>query len=250
MFFRLYSWVVKAVADIHIPYKMRIFLFRTLGKHLFGMTESDFGLINVPLSSFKTLNEFFTRQVDLKKRPIHFNELISPCEGKVIEYGLVKEGDRLIQAKGISYSLNRLVLSDKVSSNFKEGSFCNIYLSPRNYHRFHSPCSGTIDYVQHICGACYPVNEAGQTIPGLYTLNERYIVSIVNPQFRICLAIIGATAVRGIKLFKKEGDTLIKGEMLGMFQMGSSIIVLSSKKVFTAPNVPLGEVKVLGPILK
>ncbi|MCX6111837.1 MAG: archaetidylserine decarboxylase [Proteobacteria bacterium] len=242
--------MVKVVANIGIPRKIRGFVFRSLGKTLLGMTDDDFRLMVKPLSEYKDINDFFTRKIDLKKREIHYHKIISPCEGKVMEYGLVQNNGYLAQVKGINYSLERLILNNSLSAYFKRGSFCNIYLSPRNYHRFHSPCSGTIDYIKHIPGACYPVNDMGQKIPGLYTLNERYIVSIKNSDFRICLAIVGAAAVRRINIFKKPGDVIIKGEMLGMFELGSSIVMISDKKIFSVPNVLIGDVKVLGPILQ
>ena len=248
--FRLYSQVVKAVAAIGIPYKMRNIILRSLGKSLFGMTEADFGLMIKPLSEYATLNDFFTREINLKKREIHNHTIISPCEGRVIGCGPVQNGKDLTQVKGINYSLKDLILNNSIAEQFKNGSFCNIYLSPKNYHRFHVPCSGTIEYIKHIPGACYPVNETGLKIPGLYTLNERYIVVIKNDHARLCMAIVGATAVRRINIFKKHGDTVVKGEMLGMFQMGSSIVMISDKKIFTDPNVLMGEIKVLGPIIQ
>ena len=248
--FRLYSQVVKAVAAIKTPYKMRQLIFRSLGKTLFGMTEADFGLMIKPLSEYETLNDFFTREINLKKREIHHHSIIVPCEGRVIGCGPIQDKKYLTQVKGIKYSLDNLILNDSISEYFSHGSFCNLYLSPRNYHRFHVPCSGAIEYIKHIPGTCYPVNDTGLKIPGLYTLNERYIVVIKNDHARLCMAIVGAAAVRRISIFKKQGDTVVKGEMLGMFQMGSSIVMISDKKIFIDPNVLMGEIKVLGPILQ
>jgi len=242
--------VVKAVAAVKIPYKMRAITLTSLGKTLLGMTDSDFGLMIKPLCEYKTLNDFFTREIDLKQREIHNNSIIAPCEGRIIGCGPIQNGKTLTQVKGITYSLDNLILNNAVTDHFKNGSFCNIYLSPRNYHRFHLPCSGTIEYIKHIPGACYPVNDIGLKIPGLYTLNERYIVIIKNDQFRICMAIVGAAAVRRINILKRQGDKVSKGELLGMFQMGSSIVIISDKKIFTDPNVLMGEIKVLGQILQ
>ncbi|MEI6093279.1 MAG: archaetidylserine decarboxylase [bacterium] len=234
---------------IPVPYKARPFLFNLLGRNLFGMNKMDFSIIKAPLNTYRTLNEFFTRRIDIQKRILATQNIVAPCEGKVIHAGLVNEG-KLTQIKGITYSLDNLIIDRTISDKYKAGSFCNIYLSPRNYHRFHVPCSGIIEKIEHIPGACYPVNRLGQKIKGLYTLNERFIVSIKSNNYNLCLAIIGATAVREITLFKKQNDKVIKGEELGMFQMGSSIVMLSDNKVFSSNNTITGYVNVLASIIK
>lgn len=250
LFFLLYSSVVKAVGGIPIPFNARPFVFKLLGKKIFCMTGTDFSIISEPLNTYRNLNEFFTRKIDLKKRQIHNHSIISPCEGRVIYADLIQNKGKLTQVKGITYSLDELIMDKQIIDKFRDGSFCNIYLSPRNYHRFHVPCSGIIERIKHIPGACYPVNRAGQKIKGLYTLNERTIVDIKNDRFNICLVIVGATAVREITLFKKQQDKVVKGEELGMFQMGSSIVMLSDKKIFSTTNTLLGERDVLGAIIK
>ena len=250
LFLRLYSSVVKAVGSITIPYNARPFVFKFIGKRLFYMTSRDFNIIRDPLNTYRNLNEFFTRKIDLKQRPTDNHSIISPCEGKVICADLIQKTGKLTQVKGITYSLDNLIMDKQISDIFRNGSFCNIYLSPRNYHRFNIPCSGIIEKIKHIPGTCYPVNSWGQQIKGLYTLNERVIVSIKNDKFNLCLVIVGATAVREITLFKKQNIKVVKGEELGMFQMGSSIVMLSDKKVFSTTNTIMGEREILGAIIK
>jgi len=248
-FFYFYSLVVKHLSRVYIPKSIRRGLLHFTGRALFKMNREDFDITTGGLESFNNINEFFTREIDLTKRPLSKDEIVSPCEGTLIEYGNVTSSGILAQVKGIDYSLDKLTADPTISRSFYNGSFFNIYLSPRNYHRFHSPIAGTIEYIKHIPGLCLPVNKWGQKQPGIYTLNERYIVCIKNEGVRICMAIVGAAAVRGIKILKQKNSVVEKGELLGMFELGSSIVLIYNKKISERKVRNNIELKVRGPVL-
>lgn len=232
--FYLYSLSAKALSRIYIPVALRSFFYKAFGTVLLGMSKNDLQECDLDIPKFKNISEFFSRPLDPKFRPIGKNKIVSPCDGKVLEKGDVSNGE-LIRVKGTNYNVAELISEKTMCSKLKKGSYVNIYLSPRNYHRFHAPCDGKITYVQHIPGCCLPVNKLGRSVKDLYSLNERVIVHVSNPEFHICLAIVGAAAVRGIKLFKETGNTVHKGDVLGMFELGSSIVLLTDTNVGSVP---------------
>ena len=233
--FCLYSLSIKALSGIYIPRAFRYFVYKAFGSLFLGMTEKDLKECSLDLREFKNISEFFSRPLQPIFRPIGNNKIVSPCDGTVLEEGRVSNGT-IISVKGTNYSVEELLGDGAPLSEFKSGRYVNIYLSPRNYHRFHLPCDGTITYIQHIPGCCLPVNSLGRKEEKLYALNERVIVQISNKEFNVCLAIVGAAAVRGIKIFKKTGNAVHKGEVLGMFELGSSIVLLT--------DVNIGDVKI------
>ena len=247
--FRFYSVLAGFVSRIYIPKKSRKTVFYFFGRVVFGMSRNDFSESAKPIDNYKNINEFFTRPLDSKYRPIHHHKLLAPCDGRTIDCGSVLDGNMLTRVKGTSYSLIKLLLDRAFVPVFKSGSFCNIYLSPRNYHRFHAPCSGTVKKLIHIGGCCYPVNDWGQRLKDLYSINERYILHIESNSSNICMVAIGAAAVSKIDIKVKEGDHVAKGDLLGFFELGSSIMLISNTKLFSPTNIILGNVKAMGQII-
>lgn len=228
--FCLYSLSVKVLSRIYIPRAFRYFVYKAFGNLLLGMNKNDLKECSLDLYGFRNISEFFSRPLQPIFRPIGSNKIISPCDGTVLEEGLITNGT-IIRVKGMNYNVAELMGEDASCLKFKNGHYVNIYLSPRNYHRFHLPCDGKITYIQHVPGCCLPVNRLGRKVKKLYSLNERVIVEISNKEFNVCLAIVGAAAVRGIKIFRVTGDTVHKGEPLGMFELGSSIVLLTDTNI-------------------
>lgn len=228
--FYIYSLFVWVVSKVYIPAVLRPFVYKFFGEKALKMSSKDFEESGLPLCEFNNISEFFSRPVKTSSRPIGNKNIVSPCDGKIIEQGQIVEGT-IIRVKGMNYNTYELLQDATLSSTHNKGSYVNIYLSPMNYHRFHIPCDGKITHIQHIPGCCFPVNDFGRKAEKLYALNERVIVQISNPEFNVCLAIVGAVAVRGIKIFKAFGDTVKKGEALGMFELGSSIVLLTDKNI-------------------
>ena len=206
--------------------------------------------IDYPVNGFKTLDEFFTRRL---KKGVHTidesnNSIVSPVDSVIDQFGMI-DGTILIQAKGKYYSLTELVPS-KLSSEFVDGLFVSLYLSPSDFHRIQSPVTGKINGYLHIPGTLYTVQEfMTNSLDRLYIKNER-LISFINTEWGIiAVCKIGALNVGRItlcydesvstnKLFRKrkeyfynidERPEIKKGEDLGVFHFGSTVILLFKK---------------------
>lgn len=225
--FSTYSFVAGIISNIYIPRALRGYLYNFLGRRLLGMGIADFSEIKGTLHDFKNIAEFFSRPITESSRPLGSNIIISPCDGKILETGIVQNNNNLL-VKNHIYKINELLDMEKTPQELSKGNFINIYLSPRDYHRFHTPCEGEIFLVKRIKGYCFPVNSWGQKNSKLYATNERCIVGIRKQERVVYMVIVGALAVRSIFLYKKINDKVLKGESLGCFKLGSSIVLLSN----------------------
>ncbi len=210
--------------------------------------QIDVAPIKKPLDQFENLLDFFVREYRPEARPIAMEPdlMISPVDGRVSQIGQIQQG-ALFQAKGITYSLEDLLgKQQKYTKRFINGSFVTIYLSPRDYHRIHMPLTGKITESTYIPGQLYPVNEWGvKWIPGLFVVNERLVTYIETGLAAVALVKVGATNVGSIKVTydsdvvtNRRGapslehkvysapHTLRKGEEVGRFEFGSTIILL------------------------
>jgi len=208
------------------------------------LTES----VESDTNKYNSFNEFFTRKLKSGSRPINpdVNIITSPVDGRVVQLGnIVKE--TLIQAKGITYSVSDLIKDKSLAKTFKEGFFVTIYLAPTNYHRIHSPFGGTIEKTKYLEGNLYSVNaKSTQKIKSLYSNNERTFYYIKSDNFYYGLVSVGAAMVGSIVPFwntetnptkrnligmwnegpEKDIKAVNKGQELGYFQMGSTVILL------------------------
>jgi phosphatidylserine decarboxylase len=198
--------------------------------------------------AYENFNAFFTRALKPGVRPIveGENALACPVDGAVIQARPIEDG-RIFQAKGHDYSLEQLLGgSAERAAPFQGGSFATIYLSPRDYHRIHMPITGTLQEMVHVPGRLFSVNPAtARVIPGLFARNER-VVSIfdtaVGPMAMVKVGAVNVGSVetvwagevtppagRVVRSWHYEGDeaiTLQKGEEMGRFNMGSTVIVI------------------------
>jgi phosphatidylserine decarboxylase len=238
--FKLYAIVLKKISEIKIPKKLRPIVLNTVAKVFFKFNKKDFLNLDKNIDQYKNIKDLFTRKLNSKKLKPGRKKIISPCEGKIIEFGKVD----IINAKKIYYSLDNLVLNKKLKEKYKNGSFVNIYLAPNNYHRFHMPISGIIKNKRHIKGTCFPVNKWGRNISGLYTKNERYIVDIKGGNISICFIAIAASGVSNIKIKAKKNEYYKKAYELGYFNLGSTIILISDNKN-TFKNIKIKNINAL-----
>lgn len=220
----------------------------------------------LPLEAYRSFGEFFTRKLKPGLRPIAPGETVpvSPVDGTVSQAGIADNG-RMIQAKGRDYSLAALLADEEEGRRFTGGSWATIYLSPRDYHRIHAPIGGEITGWSYVPGNLWPVNRPSvRGVPELFAINERVVVWMQTPVGRVAVVAVGATCVGRIKLsfdelITNEGKParrksyerpipIAKGDELGMFEMGSTVIlcfepgrvVLDEKMVPEAP-LRLGE---------
>ena len=128
--------------------------------------------INSDPKSYMTFNEFFTRELKPELRPIAATSLVSPVDGTISQVGNIENGT-LLQAKGISYSLEKLLGNNKQrAEKYLNGQFITIYLSPRDYHRIHMPCAGNLIEQTHVPGRLFSVaKHTVNTIVGIFARN-------------------------------------------------------------------------------
>ncbi|NME97767.1 archaetidylserine decarboxylase [Aneurinibacillus aneurinilyticus] len=209
--------------------------------------------IEQPVSAYPHLTAFFTRKLKEEARPVCLlpDTLISPVDGKVAQTGRIHKGT-LIQAKNINYTVEQLLgCSNKEAERFEDGTFLTIYLSPRDYHRIHMPIDGKVTHLTYIPGRLFPVNSIGvYHVPGLFTKNERLITYSHTPAGQMALVKVGAFIVGSVKVGYGEHTTNVKngrmysmdlpeaphyrkGEEIGLFEFGSTVILLFEKDCVT-----------------
>ncbi len=198
--------------------------------------------------TFGSFNEFFTRALKAEARPIAAgpDAIACPVDGTISQLGPIEDG-RIFQAKGHHYSLKALVGGlDHLHDCFAGGRFATIYLSPRDYHRIHMPLDGELRETVYVPGRLFSVNAATtRTIPGLFARNERLVSVFDTAHGPMAVILVGAIFVAGIETVWRGnyGDrtfrpfehrhqnelprvSLAKGEELGRFNMGSTVILL------------------------
>lgn len=204
-------------------------------------------------SHYRSFNDFFTRALRPDARPIAKTKdaLVSPVDGALSQAGQILDG-RIFQAKGHDFSLNELLGGDpKATEMFAGGSFATIYLSPRDYHRIHMPVTGTLKKMIHIPGRLFSVNPATtRNIPRLFSRNERIVNLFDTEAGPMALIMVGAIFVASMDTvwagtvtpksrrttsweYGRQSTAAIKlqrGQEMGRFNMGSTVILLFGKE--------------------
>lgn len=198
------------------------------------------------LDDYTDFNAFFTRKLKADVRPIDSNpkSIISPVDGAISQCGNISE-DRVFQAKGFEFSIQELLACDKkTSDSFKNGQFTTIYLSPKDYHRMHAPVDCEVTKTVHIPGRLFSVAKwTAENIPRLFARNERLVCYMDTEFGQIAYILVGAIFVSSMETvfngvvtppYAKKvqevpliGHTLLKkGDEVGRFNMGSTVILL------------------------
>jgi len=208
---------------------------------------------NPDIASYKTFNEFFTRPLKTGARPIAQADFICPVDGAISQFGAI-EKDQIFQAKGHSYSTTALVGGDKeLADKFENGHFACLYLSPKDYHRIHMPCDGTLKSMTYVPGALFSVNPTtAQGVPGLFARNERVVCEFTSAQHgSFVMVLVGATVVGSMATvwhdtangiinpprtgktktwtYENKNITLKQGDEMGRFLLGSTVVMLFEK---------------------
>jgi len=186
------------------------------------VTEAE----NDDIESYNTFNEFFTRKLKPGVRPIVKNEdiLISPADGKILAYENI-DINKLIQVKDYNYSLTELLQDKDLASEFKEGTYIIVRLSPSDYHRFHFPDSGIPNKYEKIKGYYYSVNPISlKKVVDVYCQNKREITQFKSDNFEDILLIeVGATCVGSIIQTYTPYSKVVKGDEKGFFNIHDGI---------------------------
>ena len=220
----------------------------------------DLDLSEAPAREYSSLQECFTRPLLPGARPIDTRKdiLISPCDAIVGEHGSIA-GTTVFQAKGFPYRLEDLIPDRKLREKYRDGKYITLRLKSSMYHRFHAPLAGRIREVTYISGDTWNVNPiALQRIEKLYCKNERAVMELDTgrPQDSVCLVAVAAILVASIKLnwldnaldMHYKGPNTIacdttfdKGDELGYFQHGSTIILFATADYHFCDNIRTGE---------
>lgn len=248
------SRVVGRLADVPLPPPvMRRLIAAYVRAWRVRMDE-----VAVPPGGFRTLDEFFTRQLKPGTRPLASLPVVSPCDGRVIAEGPVTAGT-LVQAKGIRYSLASLIGDDALAARLEGGRHVTIYLSPRDYHRVHVPLDGELLAWRHIPGALYTVAPgATRIVRDLLVQNERFVLSMQGSSGieaamvlvgaanvgRITSAFCSATTNSGQAFGEERCEPPIpvcKGQEAGAFHLGSTVVLVVGGPGEVRPVVRVGQ---------
>lgn len=192
-------------------------------KHSINVEE-----IELPLSRYRSFNEFFTRKLKPGKRIFDRNPSIfcSPADGKVLVYPQL-EAEQKIPIKGTSITISDLLDSNIAANPYRNGSALIVRLAPYDYHRFHFPVSGIAQGTVDIQGQYHSVNPiALAKVPDVFCRNRRAVTTFWSDQFgQIACIEVGALTVGSIVQTYQSGR-VEKGQEKGYFQYGGSTIVL------------------------
>ncbi len=224
-------------------------------KWYIGNYNVDTSEMEHPPEHYTSFDAFFTRRLKAGTHTIDPDPKVAVCpvDGRILSFGRVSDG-RIEQVKGRDYRLDELLDSSIHADRFKNGHFVTIYLSPRDYHRIHCPVDGRVTGYRYIPGRLYPVNNTGVTnIDGLFAVNERLISFVESKLGEFAVVKVGATNVgmitasytdvvtnRGQRTaFDEELKKKVRvkrGGELGMFHLGSTVVVVNSNpKVALVP---------------
>jgi phosphatidylserine decarboxylase len=220
---------------------------------------------------YPSFNAFFTRALrgGVRKIAPGPDALVSPVDGTLSQFGNVDAG-RLLQAKGIEYTAAALLGGEAAAAPYGGGRYACIYLAPFDYHRIHMPIDGRLLSTQYLPGRLFSVNAAtARTIPGLFGINERVVCEFDTRHGALALVMVGALFVGSIetvyageinppagrrgaprRISAGEGREFAKGEELGRFNMGSTVVLIWQRAAGEfVPGLPVGTRLRLGQLL-
>jgi phosphatidylserine decarboxylase len=210
--------------------------------------------------SYRSFHDFFTRHLKPDARPIDpsLDSICSPSDGVISEMGEIS-GSQLLQAKGRSFSLGALLGCENDAKLFENGHFMTIYLAPKDYHRVHMPFGGKLLKQRYIPGKLFSVNPlTAKHVDNLFARNERVVTLFNHPQGDFAVILVGAMLVGSItttwggtitpsphqeivtQSYPQTEDRHIllnKGEEMGYFSLGSTVIVLFPTNVSLKDNL-------------
>ena len=259
------SRVVYFITRLHGP-QVTPMINWFVNKYQVDMSEAE----ETETAYYQTFNEFFTRKLKPELRPIAAgdNTLACPADGSVSQAGPIRAG-AIFQAKGRGYSVLELVGGDKaMAAEFNDGMFATIYLAPNNYHRMHMPLDANLVRMIHVPGRLFSVAAwTVQEIPRLFARNERlvcYFETAAGPMVMVLVGAINVAAIetvwtglvtppRGKKIsefdFSHTRKETSKGDEMGRFNMGSTVILLTGKNIEWLPHISAGKTLKMGQLI-
>jgi phosphatidylserine decarboxylase len=238
----LFSTLVGMSARAPVPRALRRPLLGAFARAV----GADLAEAELELGAYGSLGDFFARKLRGGARVVDAepDAIVSPCDGLVAAAGTVDDGT-LIQAKGKTFSLGRLLADEDVAEQLLGGSYAVIYLSPRDYHRVHMPWTGTLRETVHVPGRLFSVGtDAVANVPRLFARNERLVCHFDTDFGPMVSVMVGALLVSGVetvwsgeeipaygtaitrKDYRGKGVTLERFAEMARFNYGSTVIVL------------------------
>ena len=236
-----------------------------VGRYNVNMDEA----LDPDITHYTSFNDFFTRALRPDARPLAKADYVCPVDGHISQFGSIDK-DQIFQAKGHNFSTTALVGGDAaLAARFDHGSFANLYLSPRDYHRIHMPCDGRLTRMIYVPGELFSVNPTtARGIPGLFARNERVVCVFDTANGPFVMTLVGATIVGSMATvwhgvvnpprtgqvrdwsYANDNVVLKQGEELGRFLLGSTVVMLFPKDTvqFNANWQPAGPVQ-LGEVM-
>ena len=213
---------------------------RVVRSYAVDLSEAE----NPDPTQYAHFDAFFTRALRPGARPLDGDprSLLCPADGRISQSGAIRDG-RIVQAKGRDYSVAELLGDGAAAQRYAQGSFVNVYLSPRDYHRVHMPCAGRLVETQHIPGRLFSVAPAAVAgVDRLFARNERLVCHFDGVHGPFVVVMVGALLVSGISTVwagtvvppyahapqraRHAGPQLAAGAEMARFHMGSTVIVL------------------------
>lgn len=223
-------------------------------------------------AAYATFNEFFTRALRSDARPLADAHWLCPVDGTISQLGHLTGdgGDRILQAKHHHYSTQALLGGDAaLAVPFAHGQFVTIYLSPRDYHRIHMPCTARLRRMVYVPGALFSVNPTtARGVPGLFARNERVVCIFDGEHGPLALVLVGATIVGSmatvwhgtvnpprpghVQQWNYDGQdiTLTRGQEMGRFLLGSTVVLLMPPSADGNPALQFNPVWQAGTIVQ
>ena len=213
-----------------------------VGRYGVDMSEAE----NPDIASYASFNDFFSRPLRKGIRPLAHADFVCPVDGAISQVGAIDD-HHIVQAKGHRFTTTELIGGDgALAAEFRHGSFANLYLSPRDYHRLHMPCAGRLISMRYIPGSLFSVNPVtARGVPNLFARNERLVCVFESSEHGIfVMVLVGATIVGSIATAwhgavnaKRTGKltewsyadreiVLEQGEEMGRFLLGSTVVML------------------------
>ena len=256
---RLLTQVMGKLADLRAGALTHAVIRRFVAHYGVDMSEAA----DPRIESYSSFNEFFTRPLREGARPVDAAALICPVDAAISQFGPI-EHDQIFQAKGHSYSTTALVGGNAdLARRFDHGHFATLYLAPKDYHRIHMPCEGRLTRMVYVPGDLFSVNPlTARHVPGLFARNER-VVCVFDTAFGPFVnVLVGATVVgsmatvwhgvvnpprgRAVREWRYDDQNIVlrKGQEMGRFLLGSTVVMLFPKSVITfvpdwAPSRPV-----------
>lgn len=239
------SHTVGWLADRRVPTFLRSFLYRGFAR----FTGANIDEVRPPIDSYPSLGAFFVRELVAGARPIDQDEdaLVSPVDGRVTHVQRIENGS-VLEAKGRTYELRDFLAGVGADIDFDGGLAWTLYLSPRDYHRFHSPVRCRLVEVAWKGGMLWSVQPSVLEKHPVLAVNERVIMRLETERGPLMMVAVGALNVGRIRIVGVQPGVsgplarpkeIERGDYVGRFELGSTIVLI------TPPGmaVPLDELQ-------